>query len=291
MLSDPTSDVVDDDAVLLLENLKISGYDIGDRMKGLDLQSAKLILRDLAIFHAIPIALKVLKPNVFREKVAPNLKKFRAFESLSEEVKIGMRDALLWIAKQDPRTARFEQNLLERWEIASDYWANTNKKPREPFATICHNDFWVNNVMLKFENGVVPVGTKIIDFQLIDYESPAKDVVFFLFSSVQKAVLDDNYDNLIDLYYNTFIDTLKQLGCDTGPFTYELFQEELTRAATTSELFHVLIMLKPIYTIKGQAKELSELSESDMAKCDNLSELYQPRLIEVILDFHKHKWL
>lgn len=289
MFVDPTSDTVDDDAVLLLENLKVLGYDIADRMKGFDLKSAEIVIKDLAVFHAIPIALKMLQPEVFKTKILPHLKEFKAFESVSEEVKSGMKNGLLFIAKQNPETAQLEQNLSEGWERASQYWMNP-KIPREPFATICHNDFWVNNVMIKFQDEI-PVSTKIIDFQLADYDSLAKDIVFFLFSSVQKAVLDDNYDNLINLYYNTFIDTLEKLKCDTRPFTYELFQEELTLAATSSELFHVLIMLKPICTLKGQAKELSEFDESDMTKSDNLSELYRPRLIETILDFHKHKWL
>lgn len=288
---DPTSDTVDDDAVLLLENLKVSGYDIADRMKGFDLKSAEVVIKDLAVFHAIPIALKVLRPDVFKAKIMPHLKEFKAFESVADEVKTGMKNGLLSVARENPETAELERNLSEGWERANRYWTNP-KIPREPFATICHNDFWVNNVMIKYQDASdVPVSTKIIDFQLADYDSLAKDVIFFLFSSVRKSVLDDSYDNLINLYYSTFIDTLEKLKCDTRPFTYELFLEELTMAATCSELVHVLVMLQPIYTLKGQAKELSELEESDMTKRDNLSELYRPRLIETILDFHKHKWL
>jgi hypothetical protein len=56
---------VDQDAVLLLENLKVANYTTFDRTQGFDLDAAKLIITDLAQFHAVPLALKLEKPEIF----------------------------------------------------------------------------------------------------------------------------------------------------------------------------------------------------------------------------------
>lgn len=49
-------DVVDENAVLILENLKTKGYKTGDRMVGFDLEEAEYTLKYLAYFHAVPLA-------------------------------------------------------------------------------------------------------------------------------------------------------------------------------------------------------------------------------------------
>jgi hypothetical protein len=60
---------MDQDAVLLLENLKVANYTTVDRTQGFDLDAAKLIITDLAQFHAVPLALKFEKPDVFEREI------------------------------------------------------------------------------------------------------------------------------------------------------------------------------------------------------------------------------
>lgn len=50
------SDIVDQDAVLILENLRIEGYRTGDRMIGFNLEETEFVLKHLAYFHAVPLA-------------------------------------------------------------------------------------------------------------------------------------------------------------------------------------------------------------------------------------------
>lgn len=67
---DENGNAVDDDAAIVFENLKIQGYLMEDRLKGFDLPHAKMIVQDLARFHSVAIALRLLKPKVFEEKVS-----------------------------------------------------------------------------------------------------------------------------------------------------------------------------------------------------------------------------
>ncbi|CAG9831175.1 unnamed protein product [Diabrotica balteata] len=135
---------VDNNAALILENLKSQGFDNIDRFQGFDLATAKMILKSLAEFHAIPVAIK-------------------------------------------QRIIRLSKRTLKRILLCDEF--------REPFATITHRDLWVNNIMVKqVENTTKEV--KIVDFQLYSYDSPAADIFFFVFSSVNFDVLRNHVDDL-----------------------------------------------------------------------------------------------
>ncbi|XP_018569807.1 uncharacterized protein LOC108909860 [Anoplophora glabripennis] len=112
--------------------------------------------------------------------------------------------------------------------------------PKELFATVTHRDTWINNTMVKFENGV-PVSNKLLDFQLCDYKSPPTDLFFFLFVSVQLPVLRNNLDGLIEFYHKHFISNLEKLKCETAPFSLPKFLEEM-KAATPVEALHCMGM-------------------------------------------------
>lgn len=284
-----SSNVVDDDAILLLENLKLSGFELADRMKGFDLETAELIIKDLAAFHAVPTAIKILKPEIFKNKILPHLDKLRAFDCLSEDTEKMLMNNIIDTALSNDECKSIIERIKNGLQLCGQN-AKNRPPPVEPFATINHNDYWVNNTMIKYKNGK-PTENKMIDFQLIDYGSPGNDVIFFLFSSVQKEVLDVHYDRLVQLYYQTFIHTLKELKCETKPFTYELFQEELNRSAKNAQFAHILIMLRPIYSIKANVRELHELSEEDLLSEHQLSDLYKQKLPEIILEFAKKKWI
>ncbi|KAJ8936274.1 hypothetical protein NQ318_000152 [Aromia moschata] len=62
------NDEIDDDSVIMLENLIELGYENIDRLVGFDLELTKLILKDLALLHGVPLALRRLQPEVYREK-------------------------------------------------------------------------------------------------------------------------------------------------------------------------------------------------------------------------------
>lgn len=69
-------DPVDRDALLVLENLVVSGFKPGTRSKFFGLGDAKFILNSLAKFHASSIVLRNLKSDQFRKIVNANFKKF-----------------------------------------------------------------------------------------------------------------------------------------------------------------------------------------------------------------------
>ncbi|XP_018569812.1 uncharacterized protein LOC108909863 [Anoplophora glabripennis] len=236
---------VDENAVLILENLDFKGYRCVDRYVGFDLDTTQLILKDLAAFHAIPLALKLRKPEVFDKNIRPHLAPFRPyhmpFENGINSVYTGILQesvkCIPWIPKV--------RNILENARAARD------APPKEPFATLTHGDIWLNNTMIKFQNKV-PVSNKMVDFQICGYRSPATDLFFFLFINVQESVLQDDFDGLIEFYHKHFISHLEKLKCDTAPFSLSKFLEEM-KAATSIEVEHCFKFIFMLFGEKHSA--------------------------------------
>ncbi|KAK9702707.1 Ecdysteroid kinase-like family [Popillia japonica] len=67
--SNPLSQNVDEDAAIILENLKHQGFSVGNRFSGFNFETTKLIVREMAKMHATFIAFKLAKPNEFKEKI------------------------------------------------------------------------------------------------------------------------------------------------------------------------------------------------------------------------------
>lgn len=127
------------------------------------------------------------------------------------------------------------------------------RKPREPFATLIHQDMWVNNMMQKYEDGI-PVSNKFVDFQMIDYGSPMGDLFFLLFSSVQVSVLREHIDGLLRFYHQRFIGVLEELKCDIKPFNFDSFMEEL-RLETEYEFPHVILFSTFIVNLDKRSQQ------------------------------------
>lgn len=239
------SDVVDDDALLLFENLKVKGYDTEDRFIGFDLESAQMIVQDLAKFHAIPIAMRILRPNDFKEKVGPTIVPNSGIETLPEEVGSAFVDSVIEVSKTIPELANYLTKIQENVRIAEENAANKNIPPPNPiYATAAHSDYWVNNTMIKKDpkTGKI-VSNKMVDLQIMQYNSALVDLVFFLFTSVVNEVLDVHCDALIKLYYDTFIEYLKDFKVDLAPYNWSDFLQEVDSCAH-AEFYHVAFMLK-----------------------------------------------
>ncbi|KAI4461120.1 hypothetical protein MML48_5g00009866 [Holotrichia oblita] len=282
--SDECSEEVDEDACLLLENLKCNGYNTLDRFIGLDCNCTQAVIRDLAVFHAVPIAYKFKHPDIF-ESFSPILKK--GINSVfSEEI----------IEQTCKRYQEFmfdkHQELLPR--VKSGYrkilnYANPLGNTNVLFKTITHNDMWVNNIMTKF--GGDHIETKFVDYQILEYSSLADDLVFFLYSSVQIEVLQEHCDDFIAFYYKVFIDTLKTLQCNVHIYTFDAFMEEISYVAK-NQFSHLLCMLVPIYTLKNKAKDLVNFTMDDFQpRRENVHENFVERLNFIIEDFSRKNWI
>ncbi|CAH1155958.1 unnamed protein product [Phaedon cochleariae] len=237
-------EVVNEDAALILENLKVQGYANVDRHTGFDLRTTLHLLSVIAKFHAVPLALKLQDIETFNRKVKPF---FACSNPRSPKPPV---DHILPMLLKALEAKESCIRLLPKLSKSLKHFGGVVTEDfREPFATISHKDMWVNNLMVKFEAGE-PVDSKIVDFQMYSYDSPVVDLLFFLMTSVETEVLKANLDCFLEHYHRVFIDTLKSLGCDVEPFSYKNFMEEIA-VGVERELAHACFMLCFVVRVKN----------------------------------------
>ncbi|XP_011877283.1 PREDICTED: uncharacterized protein LOC105567217 [Vollenhovia emeryi] len=271
----------DDNAVILMENLRSHGYYIGDRTKGCDLEHSRVTIRAMARFHALGMATKYKRPEhfeVFKEHSKCLELKTDKFEDFHKD--------MLATIKEDPQlnayADRCEAAISE--SVGRGMW---NLTPDEPWSTIIHADFWVNNFMFhRDEDGRVD-DIKFVDFQNYLFLNPLREMVFFLFSST--AVSEDCLEELIDLYHETFLAVLDRMGCDTEPFTREKFDAKLFIDAKL-EMMHLFFMLK-IITLNVQEIKLKYDQIENLIMTYQGNEAFILRLRKVIFYFAKREWI
>ncbi|CAB0040974.1 unnamed protein product [Trichogramma brassicae] len=134
-----------------------------------------------------------------------------------------------------------------------------------------------------------PVDVKFVDFQLTYSCSPMKDLPYFLTASLSIETINNNFEDLIDIYYEKFIDTLKTLKCDTTPFAREKFDKQL-RYDSSNQLYRCMAALK-FFTMDTAENniDLNDLKESVVQSKSNTT--FIDRLCRMIEKFVEKEWL
>lgn len=210
-------------------------------------------------------------------------------ENAPKELNDAFYDSVITVCKSIPEVSKYGEKLEKLFYESRNYF-NADKNPRYYWGSLIHGDYWGNNTMVKYdENGKI-VNNKILDLQIIEYDSVVHDLLFFLFTSVNNDVLNDNYDNLIKSYHNQFVDVLKRFNIDTKPYTWDEFVYEIENEIK-KEAFHIFFMLKFIFAEKGKVKSLEEFQPSDWTRKDLIGEKHKEKLQLTILEFVKRNWL
>lgn len=156
---------------------------------------------------------------------------------------------------------------------------------REPYASLIHFDLWSANVMNKLENNKI-VKNIFIDFQIYDYRSPAADVFFFLWTSVQKQVLEHHIDDLTLHYHNQLLKTVESYQIDISQFTYQTFEEEL-RVEAGFEFGHAALFA---FGLKMETKEPWN-SEKTFYEIEDLGTTLKDYFYFMVTECNKRGWL
>ncbi|XP_030380551.1 uncharacterized protein LOC115628530 [Scaptodrosophila lebanonensis] len=244
---DEQATTVDRDAVLVQENLTVRGYRPGNRHKAYDLAHTVLSLHYLAKFHALPIALRLKKPETYNKFVRPYFKKFNMNASMSAEAKNVMNEENLADIYTITNNNEIDVKRVQELQELFDAYQESADVDDGPFTTIVHGDLWINNMMVKYDDVGVPTKLKIVDFQIAQYESLVHDLIFLFMSSVETSVLEQNYHNFLRIYHNVFIQTLREIAgvIDTNEYSYESFLAEVQRVAPI-QIPHAIFMTKVI---------------------------------------------
>jgi hypothetical protein len=140
-----------DDALIIMEDLRESGYQLWEKFKPTDFEHAKLIMTSLGKLHAISFAMKKLKPELFEEyKKLDDFISPKFNEPYMAPIFKANADQALTILDND------EEDIKEKIESISEQFAEsvkwlTSPDNAEPYAVVTHGDCWSNNFMYKYK--------------------------------------------------------------------------------------------------------------------------------------------
>ncbi|EDV57183.2 uncharacterized protein LOC6542593 [Drosophila erecta] len=244
------SSKVDQNAVLVLENLRSSGYVSSQRLKAFDLAHTLLALKYMAEFHALPLALRILRPEMFREQVQPFFKKFDWHAEAPEWKSVMKAETLEDIRRATNNDSRLVARMKELSDQFFEFLAAAPDRPDGPFTSIIHCDFWINNMMFRYGPSGTPIELKIIDFQTAQYDSVVHDIISFLLSSVDTAILEVEFEHMLEAYYEAFVCCLRRVGAYLGVHTFKAFRLEVKRVAYI-QVPHAIFMTRFILADSG----------------------------------------
>ncbi|XP_050303519.1 uncharacterized protein LOC126741208 [Anthonomus grandis grandis] len=283
---DQTSNAVDIDGVILTENLKSIGYDNVDRHVGFDKPHTESFLKDLATFHAVPLAIRTKDPELFEKQLKPYCSTLLRTDLIKDFDN-------LWVQylKDIPETEPYMERVKKTIQAGNPFGP---REIREPWVTIVHVDMWCNNVMV---TGPPNYKNIILDLQIPLVGSPAGDLIFFLLTSVALDTVKDHLDYFIKLYYDYFIGDLEQMKVDTSVFTFEAFLEEIRKEMVNAEFLHALGHTQAIFQNKGESMMDSSDENFTMDKIEgevNKMRLNEKQIVKIrwiTLESAKRNWL
>lgn len=257
-----------------------------DRLIGFDLEGAKFVIKHLVQLHAVPMALKLKKPDVFENKIKKHcLISSMGLTSEDEQIQRKPPEWLSYLAQQEKCKPYFKLfcEILGRMD-STNFFARPHA---EPFATFSHSDMWVNNSMHITKDDNIEV-TKFIDFQLYQYGSAISDLIHFIFDSCPNHVSRDHLDELLKYYHTLLVEILQELGCDTTEFGYRAFLDRVEIEAP-AELIHSIFLAVPILGRKGEAN--ISVENDDYAVEGAVTQEANEKIAHVLYEFGKRGWL
>ena len=143
------------------------------------------------------------------------------------------------------------------------------------------------NTFILTANGK-PKDVKFVDFQLACACSPMKDLPYFLCASTSPDVMENNFEEMIDTYYLTFLEVLQALNCDITHFSRKEFDQQLKKDAS-DQFFRCMMALKIFTYDVPKDLDLNDLKSALIMT--NASNLFIERLWKVVSKFVEKGWL
>lgn len=270
--------------VIFLNDLRKLGYKMFDRKQSMDPAHVHLVLRELARMHAASVLL--LSNEEFRgvdfvEKF-PVLREFT--EAMKDDGSDSNMDAMIdqycensaKIVDKNAgyeHVAQFMRSLKGKGEEAFLHLYQS----KDPFRVICHGDCWNNNFLFRYGQDGAPVDCRLLDLQVVRVGSPALDLNYMLYCSLNGDVRTKNLTNIFNTYYASFASIMALAG---QPLKFTV--DELTQEFYAKNLFGLFMgmMLIPIVLMDSEdAPSFDDFKGDDMQKS---MEQFQEKMMDTV---------
>ena len=144
--------------VIVLEDLKESGFEMAERTEGLDLPHCMMVMRKIALFHAASLVLREKHPELLEDFYDP-LSQDMFPNEFREFLKSFLNALCDEIDEKHQDLQKYSGRLREIGDCAIGMWAKGRARDKKEYCVLAHGDVWLNNFMFQYSKN---------DRQLID---------------------------------------------------------------------------------------------------------------------------
>nr|XP_022909481.1 uncharacterized protein LOC111420665 [Onthophagus taurus] len=277
---------------LVLENLKVKGFQLWNRMIPMDRNHLEITLKGYAKFHALSIAFKDQHKEKFLEYKTRMHDVFELYDrnSVSKESFQKMAEGVT--SYFDPiKDKKYLEKFVNYLQSMKDTSGLFYSKNMDEYGVVIHGDGWCNNMMYKYEdstNNSKPLDICFLDFQIINYNTPIHDFTHFFYTSSSKED-QDNLEHYINMYYETLSDFIKKLGSDPEKtYPKSVFNAHWKKYCSNGinvAMFMIKMMTSESDEVPDFAKTSEKESILDALSYEPKNTDYKKRVRDIIVHF------
>ncbi|XP_037797737.1 uncharacterized protein LOC119592917, partial [Penaeus monodon] len=230
---------------------------------------ALLVVQEIACLHAASILLqKALSPDPLAARYPPFSKRWME-EAPEREVFSALfaghlEGAAILAEKAGGQYACVAPWLRQVKGGIVDLLAGELALYSPQFSVLVHNDCWTNNFLFKYDARGRPCSVALLDFQMATMSSPAIDIIYFLYTSLDEKARKGHQQELLSAYYGTFSEILRKAGVQV-PFCLEELHRECRRKIVFGCLMGLIILPAALSESEGCVADPDALTEATMA--------------------------
>uniref|UniRef100_A0A1B0B3Q9 CHK kinase-like domain-containing protein n=1 Tax=Glossina palpalis gambiensis TaxID=67801 RepID=A0A1B0B3Q9_9MUSC len=197
---------------LILEDMHRSGYENFEKRRLLNLEYVLLTVRKLAKLHACSAVIARENPRIMEIFEEPPISRHPDRKDFLEFFPVNMRCVAEEIShwpgyeKITEKMFKLSENVIEK---AVEMYENQAKR----FRVFNIADLWIDNLMFRMNNETQePDDVMLFDYQLCYYGSPAVDLNYLLYGSVNENVRKVHLKYIVSEYHHILKETLEKLN-------------------------------------------------------------------------------
>ncbi|GJQ78456.1 hypothetical protein Trydic_g11575 [Trypoxylus dichotomus] len=279
--------------IVALENLGPKGYK--NNKNAMDEEHIVLGLKTLAKFHAISFAFKDQKRKLhdtFVEGIQPcaaEIFKKGGFDKIIGAYIQNLLDSL-----NADEIDELSKRKIDLKQVLIDALFKIDEG-RNKYSIITQGDCWSNNVLFSYDekHPNIPTNIMLVDWQLVRYGSPAKDLGYFFYPIASESTME-NYEHYMKVYYEELCGQIRQFGSDPEIlYPFDVFKMEWKQFVKYGFVMGFLI----IQALLMEKDEFPNLNEEPNAYDKNAipkmknEELFVARMRGILKHFIKYELL
>uniref|UniRef100_A0A6P7GGJ8 Uncharacterized protein LOC114337847 n=1 Tax=Diabrotica virgifera virgifera TaxID=50390 RepID=A0A6P7GGJ8_DIAVI len=280
---------------VLLVNLNSLGFSLHDRKVPQNFEHISFVFRTYALWHGCTLALKIRKPELFKNLTADMTDLYGKFIEMADMLPLWQEyfNIVIRILRKRGEDKVADKIIDKAGDIKTIMTKMTLEFDQEveQEAVLLHGDGWNNNMMFKYKGNDFskPVDVVLIDLQLARMASPVTDLSYYLYSVADKSSLK-KFDVLLSTYHATLSNYLSQYNIDCeNILTLKRLRESWKKYGRFGLLASPFILRAELseddevieFTEKAAEKSLNDIHLGDIKRQDD----FDQRMVDVFKHF------